>query len=151
MLRVEQEVVLEDVEARWVDVSALLDNGASARALALVVTMPGADLWVCCSLAPMPADEVAMRECVMEMESETGAAAVGRCSAAFGMPWARLTEVTMRGQLVLLMGEDMPWMEQVRESTPEQLLLLRERLYPGKPADVVRALGWCRQYAGSVQ
>lgn len=152
MLPVVLEAAVPGLEARWLDVSSHLRPGCTHdRALALVVTMEDADLWVCAAMSPAGAGEAQMREYVDEMDSPEGVYGAARCSAAFGMPWAKLTEGMLRSQLLLIAVDgEQAFMEQMRRSTPEQLVRLREALRPGLPGDVARALVWCRTYADSV-
>ena len=102
-------------------------------------------------LAPAGVAEEDAREAVEEMREPDAEMGAARCSAAFGMPWAELTENMLRSQLLLLANGERPFHEQMRQSSPEQLLALRERLDPGLPGDVARVLSWCRTYASSVQ
>lgn len=138
------------VEGRWVEVSAHLDPlcVCAAPSRALVVTSPGFDLWVCSAVAPVSDDWSGVLASISEPEGEF---AVARCAAVLGVPWADVTEPVLVAQVMLLASWEESLAALVRESSPDQLLALRQHVFGGRPADVVRALRCVRDYAAVVQ
>lgn len=138
------EESLPGVLVRWVDVAPA--EGEEHKAM--IVTARDMGLWCCAAVAPTSAE---WREAVGEMRDGEGELAVARYCAAFGLPWESLSEEVVRGQFILLRELDPRVLGWLSASSPEQVVALRQRVYGGRPASVVRALKCMCEYAEVVQ
>jgi hypothetical protein len=149
VLEVVDDVMVGTVPGCWIRTPTHLDPDCSCGEVeVLLVSLPDGALWLPMGLV-RDGDRDALTDCLLDQEAGSWEFAAARLTAAFGLPWERLTVSRVRGQLVLLMALEDSTSEVLNGLDPERLFELRR--VSREPADVVRALRLMRDHGSRTQ